>query len=291
MTIWMLFCSTQLSYLSQPAFWRVDRNCTATVPKILHVSDAQRLSAAASAGLAAMAPGYLVRDVDDIGARRTLATHCGKQYAIAFDCLLPGAFRADLYRMCALHAFGGVYMDADLRLLKPLDEIIEPCANVTLSYDSMLNHLGTRAFQIAFMSAKPGHPIFKCHLDAIVRHVSSRYISKIDATEISGPPILYNCFAEGKFSDISIGYIDVRRGILNRAFVNSGAEDTGLVFARAGSYDQTLGFRASDALIGRKEGSKDKEQGLVTRRNTSHYMTRFLRGEIYSRNCPLRRRS
>ena len=49
---------------------------------------------------------------NDSTARRFVHRHC-PYAARAYDCLLPPAYRADLWRYCALYAHGGHYLDAD----------------------------------------------------------------------------------------------------------------------------------------------------------------------------------
>ena len=80
------------------------------MPRIVHATD-KAPDAAFAAMVAQKAPGWTLRFADDAAARATILEHCGVDVALAFDCLLPGAFRADIYRHCALYAFGGVYMD------------------------------------------------------------------------------------------------------------------------------------------------------------------------------------
>ena len=49
--------------------------------------------------------------------------------------VLPCRYRADIFRFCALYADGGVYLDADLELMVPLDDTHSPCSHVTIGHD------------------------------------------------------------------------------------------------------------------------------------------------------------
>ena len=44
-----------------------------------------------------------------------------------FDEFSHGAHKADLWRLCVLYIYGGCYLDADLALMKPIDDIIKDC--------------------------------------------------------------------------------------------------------------------------------------------------------------------
>ena len=57
------------------------------------------------------------------------------ELAEAYRCLTPPAYRADLFRFCALSAQGGVYVDGDLLLLVPLDQTYSPCSAMSVGHD------------------------------------------------------------------------------------------------------------------------------------------------------------
>lgn len=48
---------------------------------------------------------------DDDDCRAFIAAHFDKDVVHAFDCLNPGAYKADLWRYCVLYVHGGVYLD------------------------------------------------------------------------------------------------------------------------------------------------------------------------------------
>lgn len=62
----------------------------------------------------------------DADAEAFLATHFPPEVLEAYRALIPGAFKADLFRYCALLIHGGVYADVDILLEASLDQAIEP---------------------------------------------------------------------------------------------------------------------------------------------------------------------
>ena len=101
--VWTRHLVDELGYLASPAVWRYDENCTTRVPKIVHMTGLH-LPEHVEKVTMQWAPGWKLQFADDDAARRTLATRCGQEYADAFDCMAAGAYKADIYRMCALYA-------------------------------------------------------------------------------------------------------------------------------------------------------------------------------------------
>ena len=80
--------------------------------------------------------GFVVNYHDDESAFEYVTKHCGREAGQAYRCLLAPAFRADLFRFCALSADGGVYLDTDLVLLKPIASVVDMCdAGATIGRD------------------------------------------------------------------------------------------------------------------------------------------------------------
>lgn len=50
--------------------------------------------------------------------------HFEKPVLTAYDTILPGAFKADLFRYCVLYIRGGVYVDSDTICLTSIDKYI-----------------------------------------------------------------------------------------------------------------------------------------------------------------------
>ena len=43
-----------------------------------------------------------------------------KNVIIGYNKLIPGAYKADLWRLCILYQYGGVYIDASSEILEPI---------------------------------------------------------------------------------------------------------------------------------------------------------------------------
>lgn len=75
---------------------------------------------------------------------------------------LKGAHRADVFRYLWLYEHGGVFLDSDLMLYSPLDDIVED-----QSFVSCLDAQDRSVFT-GFLGCAPGHPILFAALQAVV---------------------------------------------------------------------------------------------------------------------------
>jgi hypothetical protein len=66
-----------------------------------------------------------------------LSTHFPPEVREAYDALLPGAFKADLFRYCALLIHGGIYADVDILLESNLDISVGPDVGFMLPFDEV----------------------------------------------------------------------------------------------------------------------------------------------------------
>lgn len=67
------------------------------------------------------------------------------------------AFVTDVVRLYALYNYGGIYMDTDVEVIKPLD--------VLLSYDAVSGFESDTQISTGLMACRKGHPLFKEFLD------------------------------------------------------------------------------------------------------------------------------
>lgn len=67
------------------------------------------------------------------------------------------AFVSDVQRLYALYEFGGIYLDSDVELVKPLDELLQ--------YKAFVGHESVRTLSMGILGSEKGHPWVKMLLD------------------------------------------------------------------------------------------------------------------------------
>jgi hypothetical protein len=174
-----------------------------TVPRIYHAVGRDARPPYLVRANAAANPGYRLWYRNDTDAAVAVRA-CGKDVAAAYQCFRAPAYRADVYRFCALYRHGGVYLDTDLALLTDLDEVYSPCADVTMGYDFPWAGPGK---QMKILAGVAGAPLFRCMLDAIVANVRARVVTP--PLGISGPTLLHTCYKEHG-DGVALTYIDTR---------------------------------------------------------------------------------
>ena len=99
--------------------------------------------------------------------------------------LIPGAFKADLWRCCVLYEKGGVYVDSDMICLKPLNELIKEDDEFIIARDDPMakNFLAN-----GFIACLPKHPFLEEQIKRIVENVEN--LRKCYYLDISGPSLL-----------------------------------------------------------------------------------------------------
>ncbi len=99
--------------------------------------------------------------------------------------LIPGAFRADLWRCCVLYEMGGVYVDADMICLKSLNDLIKDIDTFITCRDDPMS---TKFLANGFIASIPKHPFLKKQIDNIVDNVENLLVRYY--LDISGPGLL-----------------------------------------------------------------------------------------------------
>ena len=92
-----------------------------------------------------------VRYFGDAAARSFIAAHFERAVVDAYDALLPGAFKSDLFRYCVLFECGGIYSDLKQRLMRPLDDLVDRTEDGLV----LVRDRDRTSVQISFMTARP----------------------------------------------------------------------------------------------------------------------------------------
>ena len=76
-------------------------------------------------------PDWEYHFFDKTARRDFIKDHFPKKVLDAYDTLIPGAYKADLWRYCVLYVNGGVYADCKLFLCNKLDMLLDPNTKFT----------------------------------------------------------------------------------------------------------------------------------------------------------------
>lgn len=125
---------------------------------------------------------------DDNDCREYLKNNFPEIVVETFDKLIPGAYKADLWRYCVLYKEGGIYMD-----IKYIPHNGFRLINLTENEHFVLDEGDTGIYN-AFMACKPGNAILFKAINAIIRNVKIKYYgnSILDPT---GPQLLSKFFS------------------------------------------------------------------------------------------------
>tara|TARA_Y100000389_G_scaffold200143_1_gene239967 strand:- start:290 stop:1066 length:777 start_codon:yes stop_codon:yes gene_type:complete len=132
-------------------------------------------------------PGFILRYYDDSECLKFIKRNFEKSVVDAYERLIPGAYKADLFRYCVLYIEGGVYSDLTQTFYVPFDRIIDfDVDSLVLVDDFKASRCSVNGIQINFMAAIPRMKIFKDAINAIVLNVNSNYYGSC-SLEPTGP--------------------------------------------------------------------------------------------------------
>jgi hypothetical protein len=134
-------------------------------------------------------PEYEHRLLDDAECRDFIAEHFPGRVLRAYDKLIPGAYRADLWRYCWLYTHGGVYIDVDSRAFAPLSTAIsETDTFVAVRVANPGKKVWPGIYQ-GFLACEAAHPFLKATIDLVVSNIENDFFGECP-TEPTGPVAL-----------------------------------------------------------------------------------------------------
>lgn len=159
----------------------VQTHATAAVPPNM---------ARAIANIVALNPAFGYRFFTDEEAQKFITTNMPPHVAQAYRMLVPGAYRADLFRYCYLFVKGGVYLDTGFVPRMPLLDALHP----TDSFVSCDDRPASALYQ-AFLCAEPRHPIIAKTIEIVVGRVLQRAYGECGLW-VTGPKAIGMAFEE-----------------------------------------------------------------------------------------------
>jgi mannosyltransferase OCH1-like enzyme len=119
-------------------------------------------------------PGWTHNLYDDTEMAAFIQTNYPGRVSQAFNSLAIGAARADIWRYCVLYHFGGVYLDIDADICKPLDTLIRQDDDAIITREQVEG-----LFNQWILIFSRGHPLLKAAIDECVENVLSRSSNNI----------------------------------------------------------------------------------------------------------------
>lgn len=119
-------------------------------------------------------PEFQFHFYDDAACRDFIVKKYPPEVVKAYDGLIPGAYKADLWRLCVLYTYGGIYMDIKLQCIGgfKLYEVIDK-EHYVLDRPKDGLHIYN-----AFMVCRAGNPFLRVAINRIVQNVKQKYYGK-----------------------------------------------------------------------------------------------------------------
>ena len=126
----------------------------------------------------------------------------------AYKTLKPGAFKTDLWRLCILYQYGGIYVDAHTTPFKSLESIIKYTRNQEHNFISALDcKEAGGGIHNGFMISSSKHPFLMQCINDIVKNVETRNYTD-HTLGVTGPVCLSRAIHKvvNNKNDFRVGY-------------------------------------------------------------------------------------
>ncbi len=143
------------------------------------------------------------------------AEYAGEVYD-AYRTLVPGAFKGDLWRICYLYKYGGVYLDLNKTLMMPLSRVINGNYDLVTTIDRPSCYVWQ-----GFFACIAGLPVVRMCINKIVDNVKKRYYGW-DCLDITGPMMMGKIFKEYYGECVNRPGVYRKRGELIKLMINNG---------------------------------------------------------------------
>ena len=137
---------------------------------------------------------------DDNDCRNFIQTHFSKDVLLAFDSLVPGAYKADLWRYCVLYINGGIYVDIKYCCVNQFKFI-----ELTEAEHFVLDVDGGSIYNALLVCLPKNEILLKC-INRIVENVATRYYGS-SCLDPTGPGLLAKMLSESDRSKISLSHL------------------------------------------------------------------------------------
>jgi len=123
---------------------------------------------------------------DDEDCRNFIEKYFDKEVVEAFDSLIPGAYKADLWRYCVLYIHGGIYLDIKYQL-------VEGFLLIALTEKEHFvrdrKHSDISGIYNGVMVCKPNNPILLQSINQIIENIKNNFYG-LNPLQPTGPQLL-----------------------------------------------------------------------------------------------------
>jgi mannosyltransferase OCH1-like enzyme len=133
---------------------------------------------------------------DDNDCREFIKNNFSEEILNAYDSLIPGAYKADLWRYCVLYKMGGIYMDIKYKPINGFKFI-----NL-LERDHFVYDVNNIDIYNALMVCSAGNQILFDAIKQIVENVRNRFYGS-SFLEPTGPKLLTNLISDKSYIDMN----------------------------------------------------------------------------------------
>jgi mannosyltransferase OCH1-like enzyme len=143
-------------------------------------------------------PEFSYHLYDDNDCREFIRINFSQDILHAYDALIPGAYKADLWRYCILYKNGGIYMDIKLSCINGF-KLIELCESEHYVLDREEHAYFNTPTPIynALMVCKKNNPFLLAAIHKIVKNIKDRYYG-FNGLYPTGPGMLSELIQESK---------------------------------------------------------------------------------------------
>ena len=111
---------------------------------------------------------------DDEACNRFMEENFHPRIVNAYNTLIPGAYKADLFRYCLLYMYGGLYLDANMYCLKSFEDILWPETGDKYQFITSVDESHIGSAYNAFIASVPKHPILAMAINICVHRIERR---------------------------------------------------------------------------------------------------------------------
>ncbi len=159
-------------------------------------------------------PEFVHHLFDDDDCRKFIKDNYHEEVVNAYDSLIPGAYKADLWRYCILYKNGGIYMDIKYMCADNV-KLIDLIDNEYYVEDRPFED--ERGVYNAVMICKKGDLKLINAINLIVNNVKQKYYGKSPLYP-TGPGLLGKIFTDDEYNNIPFKFIaDTKNVYLNES--------------------------------------------------------------------------